>query len=74
MEKVQGRHVDVRRDDGVVLRGRHLENLVELPLDVDDWERERAAAPDLDSSEPGGGRLSPGQLLERKAGGKVPLP
>ena len=74
VERVSGRRVDLWRDDGALLKGQHLENLVELPVDVDDWEREPQQdlpAPEDDSEK---SRLSPGQLLERKAAGSVPLP
>ena len=71
---MNGRHADLRRDDGTLLKGQHLENMVELPMDVDDWEG--GPRPDLGAQEAdeGCGRLSPGQLLERKAVRPVPLP
>ena len=74
VERVSGRHADLRRDDGAFLKGQHLENVVELPVGVDDWERE--PLPDLvaPGGDDGRARLSPGQLLERKSAGPVPLP
>ena len=63
-----GRKCSVRRDDGVVLKSIHLENIVELPDDVVDWEVR--VRPELDPDSGGGAprdrvdlRRSPGQLL-----------
>ena len=67
--EVRGRKATVRRDDGALLKDLHLENLVELPLEVDDWE-DRAAKPDLEGEDarPQRDRVderrSPGQLME----------
>ena len=67
-----GRKATVRRDDGAVLKSVHVENLVDLPDEVDDWESRlrqdlpaegAAGEADRDTVE---SRRSPGQLLSAR--------
>ena len=69
--KVEGHRVDLRKPYGVVFKGVHLENFVEIPTDVDDWEipgpRPAQLEPDLPVTPSEDPPRPLGQMLE--AGG-----
>jgi len=70
VQGASGRRVDIRTDDGIVIRGAHIDDLLVIPDDVDDWEKEDLV---LGAPDPGHLPRSPGQMIEQGGRG-VALP
>ena len=64
-----GRRVDIKTDDGLVVRGAHIDDILLIPEEVDDWEKEEVV---LGPSEPDRLPRSPGQMIEQAGKGVVP--
>ena len=64
-----GRRLDFRTDDGVIIRDAHLDDVLVIPDEVDDWEKEPLA---LGPGEPDRLPRSPGQMIEQAGRGLTP--
>ena len=64
-----GRRLDIRTDDGVIIRDAHLDDVLVIPDEVDDWEKEPLA---LGPGEPDRLPRSPGQMIEQAGRGVTP--